>query len=100
MLFVGYQAAGSRGRKLVDGAKTIRIHGRDVPVHAHIRQLRGFSAHADRDEDDRWLSFFGSAPRRIFCVHGERSALEASRARLEARGWPAYVPSHLETVEL
>jgi len=100
VLFVGYQAGGTRGRNLLEGAKTIRIHGRDVPVHARIRQLRGFSAHADRDEIDRWLASFGSPPTRTFCVHGEDHGLEAMRERLEARGWPAHVPSHLEKVEL
>jgi len=100
VLFVGYQAGGSRGRKLLEGARTIRIHGRDVPVNARIRALRGFSAHADRDEVDRWLSSFGSPPRRTFCVHGEGPALEATRSRLEARGWNAYVPAYMETVDL
>ncbi|AKU90858.1 MBL fold metallo-hydrolase RNA specificity domain-containing protein [Vulgatibacter incomptus] len=100
VLFVGYQAGGSRGRKLLEGSRWIRIHGRDVPVKAQIRELRGFSAHADHAEADRWLASFGSPPTRTFCVHGEPAGLEATRARLEARGWPAYVPSYLERVEL
>lgn len=100
VLFVGYQAAGTRGRKLVDGAETIKIHGEEIPVRARIRTIRGFSAHGDQGEIDRWLSGFGQPPVRTFCVHGEPVALEATRARLEARGWPAYVPHWLEEVEL
>ncbi len=100
VLFVGYQAAGTRGRKLLEGAKTIKIHGQYVPVEARIAKLNGFSAHADRDELERWLSSAKVPPARTFCVHGEPPALEAMRARLEQRGWPAYVPSYLEKVEL
>ncbi|HEY0840628.1 MAG TPA: MBL fold metallo-hydrolase [Vulgatibacter sp.] len=100
VLFVGYQAGGSRGRRIVDGSRDVRIHGRDVPIRARILQLRGFSAHADRDEVDRWLSSFGTPPARTFCVHGEGPGLEATRSRLEARGWSAYVPSYMEKVEL
>lgn len=100
VLFVGYQAVGTRGRRLLDGEDTIRIHGEDIVVKARIGQIYGFSAHADAAETERWLQSFEAPPRRTFCVHGEPSALEATRARLEARGWPAYVPDYLETVEL
>lgn len=100
VLFTGYQARGTRGRALVDGAKTIKIHGEQVPVRAEILQLGGLSAHADRAEVDRWLSSFGAPPGMTYCVHGEPAALEAVRARLAARGWPARVPAHLDTVEL
>lgn len=100
VLFVGYQAAGTRGRKLLEGAETIRIHGIDVPVRAEIRKIDGFSAHADRTEVDRWLSSFGIPPRQTWCVHGEPSALEAMRSRIEARGWPVGVARYLERVKL
>jgi len=99
ILFVGYQAGGTRGRRLLNGEKTIRIHGQDVEVKARIRTVSGFSAHADRGEVDRWLAEM-PAPKRSFCIHGEPSALEAARARLESRGWPAFVPTHGERVEL
>lgn len=100
VLFVGYQPAGTRGRKLLSGAEYIRIHGVDVPVRAQIRKIDGFSAHADSSEIDRWLSSLGAPPWRTFVVHGEPRALEANRDRLEARGWPAHVPDWLEKVEL
>lgn len=100
VLFAGYQAAGSRGRKLLDGLPFVRIHGVDVPVRAKIMKISGFSAHADFQEVDRWLSSVKTPPMRTFCVHGEAGALEATRARLTARGWNAHVPAHLERVEL
>lgn len=100
VLFTGYQAQGTRGRALVDGAKTVKLHGEAVPVRAEVLQLGGLSAHADRAEVDRWLSSFGAPPSMTYCVHGEPRALEGLRARLEARGWPAKVPAYLDEVEL
>ncbi len=100
VLFAGYQAFGTRGRKLLDGAESVRIHGVDVPVRARIRKIDGFSAHADHTEVDRWLSSIELPPTTTYCVHGEERALEATRARLEQRGWNARVPGYLERVEL
>jgi len=100
VLFVGYQAEGTRGRKLVDGASTIRIHGREIEVRAHITSVSGFSAHADWTETMRWMDGFEHPPAQTFCVHGEPRALRALQQRIIARGWSAYVPAHLETVTL
>ncbi len=100
VLFVGYQATGTRGWRLMSGEKSVRIHGRDVPVRARIGQVYGFSGHGDQDELARWMRGIRPPPRRTFCVHGEPEALEAQRARLEAQGWPAYVPAYRELVEL
>lgn len=100
VLFVGYQASGTRGRKLLEGAKSIRIHGEDVEVNARITQVAGFSAHGDWTEVERWMSSIQLPPKRTFCIHGEPRALEATRRRLEARGWDARVPAYLEKVEL
>jgi metallo-beta-lactamase family protein len=100
VLFVGYQSEGSRGRRMLDGEKEIKIHGQFVRVEAEIRTVSGFSAHADWTETLRWMDGFEAPPRQTLLVHGEPSALEALKGRVEARGWPAYVPEHLEKVEL
>ena len=71
ILFVGYQALGTLGRQIIDGAKKIRILGQSYPVNARIIQLGGFSSHADRDGLFKWLSAIKKAPRRVFVIHGE-----------------------------
>ncbi len=100
VLFVGYQSEGTRGRRLLEGEKEIKIHGELVPVRAKVSQVSGFSAHADWKEMLKWMEGFTAPPRQTLLIHGETSALEANRQRLEARGWPSYVPRHLETVTL
>ena len=101
VLFVGYQAAGTRGRLLVDGAKVVRLHGRDIPVTARIEHIDSMSAHADAGEIMRWLSGFSRAPAMTHLVHGEPPALEALRARIATeRGWPVHIARHQETVPL
>ena len=100
VLLVGFQADGTRGASLQAGAKSLRIHGAEIPVRAQVETLSGFSAHGDRAEIDRWLATLPTPPRRVFCVHGEPAALEASATRLHARGWNAVVPRHLEEVTL
>ena len=101
ILFVGYQAAGTLGRMIVEGAREVRIHGQMLPVRARVVQLQGFSAHADRDELLRWLSGVRTSPRRVFVVHGE-PATAASFAALvgERLGWPTAVPHYGEEVVL
>lgn len=100
VLLVGFQAAGTRGASIRDGAASVRIHGEDVPVKARVASIDGFSAHADEDEISRWLATFSSPPARTFLVHGEPAALQAARARMDHLGWPAHVPAHLEEVSL
>ena len=101
VLFVGYQAAGTRGRLLVDGAKVVRLHGRDIPVAARIEHIDSMSAHADAGEIMRWLSGFSRPPAMTHLVHGEPPALEALRARIATeRGWPVHIARHQETVPL
>lgn len=93
LLFAGFQAAGTRGRKLLEGARETRIHGRWIPVNAEVAELPMLSAHADSDELMRWLSGFRRAPRRVFIVHGEPDASEALRERIGRElGWDATVP--------
>jgi metallo-beta-lactamase family protein len=101
VLFVGYQAVGTRGRTLVDGGKEVRIKGRDVPVAATIAQLESMSAHADASEIMRWLGGFARPPSITHLVHGEPVALEALRERIvRERRWNVHVASYLETVTI
>src|SRR6266852_1636058 len=100
VLFVGYQAEGTRGRRLLDGEKQIPIQGNLVSVKAEIRSISGFSAHVDWKEMLRWMDGIRDVQKQVFLVHGEASALEGLRGRVAAKGWPATVPQHLETVEL
>src|SRR5258708_7271156 len=100
VLFVGYQAEGTRGRRLLNGEKQIPIQGSLVSVKAEIRSISGFSAHVDWKEMLRWMDGIRDVPKQVFLVHGEASALEGLRGRVAAKGWPATVPQHLETVEL
>jgi len=101
ILFVGFQAAGTRGRSLVDGASELKLLGQYVPVRARIVQLEGLSAHADYSEMIDWLRASKLAPRSVFVTHGEPAAADAFRRRLrEAFGWNARVPEIGETVEV
>ncbi len=100
VLLVGYQAAGTRGWSLQNGASTLRLHGEEVPVKARVASIGGFSAHADEPELVRWLETFPSPPARTFLVHGEPAALSAAKARMDRLGWSAHAPAHLEEVEL
>jgi metallo-beta-lactamase family protein len=90
VLLVGFQAAGTRGRALQEGAKTMRMHGQDIPVRAHVEVLHGLSAHADRSELLRWIGGFTSPPRRIYVVHGEPTAAEAFATSVRQQ-WPSDV---------
>jgi metallo-beta-lactamase family protein len=100
VLLVGFQAAGTRGRSLLQGATTLRIHGEDVPVRARVESVSGFSAHADRAELARWVRTSPRRPEAVFCVHGEPAALATAKETLEAGGWRAVVPRHLEEHDL
>ena len=92
MLFVGYQAQGSLGRKLQDGAKSVRLFGEEIAVNAKIRTLSGTSGHADRDGLLRWISGIRTKPELIFVNHGDEEACEAFRGLLEERGHRAEAP--------
>ncbi len=101
ILFVGYQAEGTLGRQIIDGAPEVRILGARHPVRAHIVQAQGFSAHADRDELLGWLSAFGSKPRQLFVVHGEQAKARSFAALVgEKLGWDTHVPAYQEQVPL
>ena len=83
ILLVGYQALGTRGRSLVDGAKSIRMHGRDIPVKARHFSVHGLSAHADRNELLRFVKSAPGIPNRIFVTHGEPKSARAFAELLE-----------------
>lgn len=93
ILFSGFQAAGTRGRDMLQGAREVKIHGQWVPIRAEVADLPMLSAHADADELMRWLSGFRRAPQKVFIVHGEPDASEALRVRIgRDLGWSAAVP--------
>jgi metallo-beta-lactamase family protein len=101
ILLAGFQAEGTLGRALLDGAKTVRIYGQDVLVGAEIVDLKQFSAHAGQSELLRWVSGFAKPPRQTFLVHGEPVAATAFRKALTARpGWLATVAQYRQTVDL
>jgi metallo-beta-lactamase family protein len=101
VLFVGFQAAGTRGRLLCDGAKQVKIHGQFVPVAARIELLDSMSAHADAGEIMRWLSGFVRPPSTTYLVHGEPGPLQTLAARITAeKQWPVHIAKYLERVEL
>ena len=101
VLFVGFQAAGTRGRQLVDGAQYVKIFGQHVPVHARIEKIDGMSAHADAGEIVRWLRTFPRAPRTTYLVHGEVVAQDALKARITKElGWNVEIPTHGQKVDL
>jgi metallo-beta-lactamase family protein len=100
IVFVGYQAGGTRGAAVLGGAREIKIHGRYVPVAAEVASIQNLSAHADWQGILAWLGQI-PAPQRIFVTHGEPAAADALRLRLHERlGWQAQVPIHGERVRL
>jgi metallo-beta-lactamase family protein len=102
VLFVGYQAPGTRGRTMLDGADTVRMHGEEVAVKAFIDRIDALSAHADRSELVRWTDTLGKkAPRRVFVTHGEPESSESIAALWRERhGWDVRVPAHREKAAL
>ena len=101
VLFVGYQAAGTRGRDLTDGATQVKMLGRAIPVAARVEKIDSMSAHADANEIMRWLSNFTAPPRMTYLVHGEPAAAQALAARVAAeRQWPVHIAAYRERVDL
>ncbi|MEO8136819.1 MAG: MBL fold metallo-hydrolase [Betaproteobacteria bacterium] len=101
ILFSGFQAGGTRGRAIVDGADSIKMFGEYVPVRAEVAMIDNLSAHADCVEILDWLGHFGQPPRRTFITHGESTAADALRLRIgETLHWNCTVPDYLQTVDL
>ena len=101
LLFVGYQAAGTRGRRILNGEAEVKIFGQWVPVRCRIERIGSFSAHADWKEIIRWLEGMSSAPRHTFLTHGEPAAAQAMAGHIKDRfGWPVEVPVYGQRFEL
>jgi len=101
VVFVGYQAAGTTGRRVVDGEKEVKVLGQWIPVRCKIEKIGGFSAHADWQEVVRWLEDMPAPPRRVFVTHGETDAAQAMAGHLRDRfGWQIEVPQYGEKFEL
>jgi metallo-beta-lactamase family protein len=101
VLFVGYQAAGTRGRSLVDGAREVRIHGQGISVAAQISRIDSMSAHADRGEILRWLGTMPGRPERLCLVHGEPQPMDALKQMIVQRlGWNTLTPTHQESIAI
>ena len=101
VLFTGYQAEGTLGRRLVDGEKTVRIFRQEISVAARIEKLNSLSAHADSNEILQWLGNFKSPPKRTFIVHGEPPAQAALQERIQRElGWTSSIPHQGEEFRL
>jgi metallo-beta-lactamase family protein len=101
VIIAGYQAEGTRGRKLVDHEPTIRIFGEEVPVKCKVENMTSLSGHADRGELFQWMRHFKESPKMVFTVHGEKSNLEAyTKAIKEKLNWNVHEPVFLESIDL
>ncbi len=101
LLFVGYQAIGTLGRIILDGAEEIRLFGKKFPMKMKVRRIEGFSAHAGKDELFDWITNLKKVPRRVFITHGEEKAAEHfSKYLQEKTGWNTFVPEYKDTVAL
>ncbi len=100
VLFAGYQAEGSRGRRMMDGEPTVKIFGEEIPVKCQVRVINGLSAHADQSELLRWLENFKKSPKMTFITHGELESATTLSKKMEEKGWNTIIPEYLESIEL
>jgi metallo-beta-lactamase family protein len=101
VLFIGFQAEGTKGRLLIEGEKVLKIHGKQYRVEAKIEYMDALSCHADYDEILLWLQNFKRPPERVFLVHGEESASMSLAQKIrESYGWNVHVPSYMESINL
>ena len=101
IIFVGYQAAGTAGRRVLDGEPEVRIMKNWIPVRCHVERVEGFSAHADWKAVIKWLEGLPNTPKKVFTTHGEPEAAEAMAGHIKDRfGWNVIVPQYEQTVEL
>ena len=101
LLFIGYQAEGTRGKTILNGDHTVKIHGQHVPIRAHVEKISGFSAHADYNEILAWLIGFNRPPKRTFIVHGEPDASASLAKKIRDKlGWDVVIPKLEESFAL
>jgi len=101
VIFVGFQAQGTLGRRIIEGAKKVKIFGEEIAVNARIYTIGGLSAHADRDELLDWLSKFKKKPLRVFVMHGEEeTALGFAATIREQLNLDAYAPEMMEEIQI
>jgi metallo-beta-lactamase family protein len=101
VIIVGYQAEGTRGRKLLEGAKEIKIHGKYYPVVANILEIQGLSAHGDQKDLINWLSELEEKPKKVFLVHGENQPADELRIKIQEKlGFDCCVPLMGQEFEL
>lgn len=100
LLFTGYQAGGTRGARIINGEKEIKIHGQMIPVRATVEVINSLSAHADYEEILEWLQHFQKPPKKIFITHGEKTAAFSLKTKIENKlNWNCVVP-HYQQIEL
>ncbi len=100
VLIVGYQAEGTRGRQLLEGAHELKLFGKYQPVNAKIEHLESLSAHADQKELLQWLKEIKNIPEKVFLIHGEPTALDAFKVKIrDVYGWKAHIPKLNEATE-
>jgi metallo-beta-lactamase family protein len=101
VILAGFQAQGTRGRAVQEGAKTLRLFGQDVPVNAEIIQMSQLSAHAGKSELLRWIGGLPVPPKQIYLTHGESIAAQSLQKEITARlSWMASVARYLDSVEI
>jgi len=101
ILFTGFQAGGTRGARMLSGESQIKIHGQMVPIRAKIENLESLSAHADYEEILAWLSHFTQKPKSVFLIHGEKTAAESLKTKIENElHWECMIPTYEQTIDL
>ena len=101
VLLIGYQAEGTRGRRIQEHSNTVRIHGKDVPINAQVEMIDGFSGHADYNEMLAWLMPFNKKPLCTYMVHGETGASEAMAKKIkQTYNWNVIIPKFAESFEV
>lgn len=100
LLIVGYQAAGTLGRQILNGVSPVRILGQSLPVRMKIVQIEGFSAHAGMSDLQRWLNNFKSPPKHVFLTHGEDDSIQSLKNYIISKNWEVTAPTYMEEYPL